>query len=364
MVIIMFSETHYVPILKWKQGEQKAVEELNQNIKQCLTPLFEIPPIDWDYENDQPKKSIDQHLQNIGEALQKTWGLKRPIYIDTYWLEPHDHMENGEHPLEFIVNNASQFGINVIPVTSPNRDPEYQQIVKKINNSCNQGIGIRIDENDYENLNDSINELINTLEVTVDQVDLFIDNKYFPPEEEATIYYKSFGLINNLPHVLKWRNLILSGTSFPKNLTGIEANSVEVIPRSEWKVWKKMLQHKETLARIPTFSDYCIAHTEPFEGDPRLTMMSANIRYTAQDKFIIFKGMITRKYGFSQYHDLANQVINHEEYYGPTFSAGDKFINDVAKRNDRPGSATSWRRAGTNHHLTVVVTELSNYPLI
>lgn len=40
----MLNENHYVPILKWKQGEQKALEALTPAVRKGLTPLLEIPP--------------------------------------------------------------------------------------------------------------------------------------------------------------------------------------------------------------------------------------------------------------------------------------------------------------------------------
>ncbi|MFB5761329.1 beta family protein [Paenibacillus medicaginis] len=51
-----FNRRHYVPIVKWKQGEQRALETLAATSKERLTPLIEIAPIDWDFENEVQRK--------------------------------------------------------------------------------------------------------------------------------------------------------------------------------------------------------------------------------------------------------------------------------------------------------------------
>ena len=47
----MINHSTYIPILKWKQGEYQALSELTPEIKKNIVPLFEIPPIGFDFEN-------------------------------------------------------------------------------------------------------------------------------------------------------------------------------------------------------------------------------------------------------------------------------------------------------------------------
>ncbi|AQS55264.1 beta family protein [Novibacillus thermophilus] len=82
----MFEKNHYVPILKWKKGEQGAIEELDPDIKNGLTPLIEVPPIDWDYENEQPKRTIDEHLEGLLTVLKELWEQKECCTLICYGL--------------------------------------------------------------------------------------------------------------------------------------------------------------------------------------------------------------------------------------------------------------------------------------
>jgi hypothetical protein len=58
-----FTHNHYVPILKWKRGEQTALEKLDNKYKQILTPLIEIQPVQFDHSKGVFKKTIDEHIK-------------------------------------------------------------------------------------------------------------------------------------------------------------------------------------------------------------------------------------------------------------------------------------------------------------
>lgn len=355
-----FERRHYVPVVKWKQGEQKALEVLTPTSKKRITPLIEIAPIDWDFENEMPKKTVDEHLINFGETLVRSWPHK--AFIDLLYLHPSERMTSGLHPLTYILREARARQNPLVPVTSSERDADYNAAVVDSNKLDHLGAAIRITERDFDSLQPTIDSLLGALQMSPEQIDLVVDYGYIEPSLITRTTLFLTGLIDNLPYLHAWRNVILCGTGFPKNLSDVSSNSVDQIDRAEWIIWKRIMR-AGTVNRDPIFGDYGISNPEPFEGDPRFINMSANIRYTADDKFIIFKGQITRRYGSAQYHQLASQVVSHPEYSGRNFSAGDLYIDDVAQNNDGPGNATSWRKAGTNHHLMYVANELSTVTL-
>ena len=61
----MFDYRHYVPVLKGKDGEFKALEHLQSNARDRLTPFIDIPRRDLDPKTKQPKDSIDIYLVSI-----------------------------------------------------------------------------------------------------------------------------------------------------------------------------------------------------------------------------------------------------------------------------------------------------------
>ncbi|WP_256761617.1 beta family protein [Cohnella sp. WQ 127256] len=358
----MFDERRYVPVLKWKQGEQKAIESLTITIKQGLTPLIEVAPIDWDFDNGTYKKTIDEHLDGFGEIVSRSWGIDGSVFVDLLYIEPNDRMASGQHPLGYVMDDLRLHFVKAIPVTACDRDATYNREVSTAHQQDGLGICIRLVEEDFDNLHTRIDGLLNSLHIGPTEVDLVIDYRHVDPDSRTRTTLLLTGLINSMPYLQGWRNIILCGTAIPKDLSEIGADNVGVIERTEWLIWKRLVQ-TNLLTRRPIFGDYGVAHPEPFEADPRLIRMSANIRYTGENKFIMFRGRDLRKNGYAQYYQLAAQVVAHPEYSGPQFSAGDHYIYEAANQVGTSGSPQTWRRAGTNHHWTYVVNDLSNVTL-
>jgi Beta protein len=97
--VIMFTERHYVPALRWRQGEFGALAELRQNQKDALTPLIDVAPIAWDFEEDRPSREIDAHLSRIPTQMAASWGTLAPLFVDMGLIDPALRMVSGEHPL-------------------------------------------------------------------------------------------------------------------------------------------------------------------------------------------------------------------------------------------------------------------------
>ena len=54
----MATPPDYVPVLKGKEGEYGALEELSIDVRSHVMPLIEIPDVPYDYANDSPAKSL------------------------------------------------------------------------------------------------------------------------------------------------------------------------------------------------------------------------------------------------------------------------------------------------------------------
>src|SRR5690348_12161441 len=104
----MFDHRHYVPILKGRQGEYGALETLNLRTKNSLTPLIEIPPIPWDWTEDQPLKTIDGHLAKIATTFEKSIGGGRSFFVDLLWIPESERMEDGTLPLDWIFRTSRE----------------------------------------------------------------------------------------------------------------------------------------------------------------------------------------------------------------------------------------------------------------
>ncbi|PFO37021.1 beta family protein [Bacillus cereus] len=361
----MFNQEHYVPIIRWKRGEQTALSELNPQLKNNMTPVIEIPPIDWDFENDCPKKSIDEHLKNFIAQLKDSWNNPNVIFIDALQicLDDDEVMADTTHPLESIFQALSQESIRAIPVTSKERGTNYQKAVNSIIKTFNTGYAIRVSEEDLDDLEPIIEKFLYELECPPEEIDIIIDYKYIDPKTPIGRITKFVvGSIHSLPYVEKWRTLTFTATAFPENLSEFASGTDGSIPRIEWTIYQKLFNTK--LPRYPAFGDYIISNPEYTKIDPRFMRMSANIRYTADNEYLIFRGfsVTNPKYGkWQQTRGLSQRVISHAKYSGKDYSYGDQYIYDCAHNQTGTGNAETWRTIGTNHHLTLVINELSNF---
>ena len=134
----MFNQFHYVPILKWKRGEQIGLLNCTDEVKKCLTPLIEIQPVPWDFNKECPSQTVDTHIDDISDSIYKTWGTGKPFFIDVSLVDP-ELLENGKHIISKIFSDSIDKNLNIIPVISLVSSNEFnlaiKEILKKENNN-------------------------------------------------------------------------------------------------------------------------------------------------------------------------------------------------------------------------------------
>ena len=361
----MFNHKHYVPILKGKDGEFRSLEDLDPGVKESLTPLIEIPPIPWDYKNEQFQRSIDDHVQRIPDKLVRAWADQdRPMFLDFYRLSDLSQLQNGQHPLEYLASEARSNSVKIVPVTGINRSSAFQTAVRNVVNTDQSGLCIRIDGADYDRpgLQAELDTLINNIGVNHSEVDLILDLKPVSGLDISLLALTAKTLIRHCPYVTQWRTLTFASGAFPFDLRDFRPNSVNPVLRSDWEIWQSLAQDRGNLPKLPTFGDYAISHPELSEVDPRIITMSASLRYTGADSWLIFKEKNVQDHGFEQFNDICKKLVKRPEYPGPKFSWGDEYIYQCSQDQDGPGNAQTWRQVGTTHHLTMVVDQIANFP--
>ncbi|MDV3753721.1 hypothetical protein CMU20_01665 [Elizabethkingia anophelis] len=350
----------YVPVIKAKEGEFKALEVTDPNTLDKISPLFEIVNLPWNYTDECESKTIDSHLDKIGKKIEDAIGL-RSFFVDSRYIDGDRTMNNDQHHLCFLFKDFRERNLNGIPVSGFTKLESYKKAIKEIYQQDKKGICLRIESNELgsKNLKDNIDNFLQFNEIQPNEVDIIIDLKNIVATDKNLYLLSITTILNqNFPHINKWRNLILAATSFPENLSDIDANSIDSIERSEWLLYNALLNNE--LIRNPIFGDYCIANAEITEMDPRFMQMSASIRYTYDKYWLIVRGRSTKTQGFVQYHDLCERLIDRHEYKGNEFSWGDNYIDNCANRNVSTGNATTWRKIGSNHHFEFIIQQLSN----
>ena len=115
-----FDHRAYVPILLTKRGERSAIRDLDPAQRPRMTPLFAVSPVDWNFDLDEPSKTVDQHVRGLGRELATCWGTE-PAFVDLRFFDDGALMADGSRPLVWLIDEGNQHGARLIPVVSIGR---------------------------------------------------------------------------------------------------------------------------------------------------------------------------------------------------------------------------------------------------
>lgn len=357
-----FSEDHYVPILFTKLGERKALGKMSESEKKLLTPLFNVHPIDWDFETDSPKKTVDDHLAKIPANIKESWG-DLPAFIDASIFD-EDLMNDGTHPIEWLVRSAAAKNLELVPVVSPGLSLEYLNGVKSLLTSgVSKEVCIRAEVKDWPQAGMASNTigLLGKLGVTPSQVHLILDLR---DETTNAAEAATWSALNNLDYLPDWKTLTVAATAMPSTLP--PGRGVSVIERADWIHYSSIRSKRTALLRVPTFGDYAVTHPDPLsEIDPKQIQISAKLKYTSSNSWLLSRGDLYKGHGGKSKGGEAIRSVAQELTRRPEFTRShtgpEKWIEDAAK-NGRPGNTTTWVTIGTWRHLLRVLEQLPQLP--
>ena len=364
----MFGYKHYVPILKGKEGEFKALEFLAPSARRNLTPFIDIPRRDLDRETRQPKDPIDVYLEKKAKKIHKAWGTMDQIFVDVFDLSLDLRTPEGTHFAGFLFSRLRNYDVQAIPVIGLDRsgDTAYIDSVNDIVSTDNRGVCIRLLSEDMEiakSTYSEVDEVIRILHLSKSNVHLMIDFRDVSEKNLVEVADVATGFLASLPDTATWKSITLASSGFPQYLGGVSPRSIATLPRTELNLRDELVSRKRSIPRFPAFGDYGICHPDLLDYEP-IFDPSAAIRYTIEREWLIIKAGSIKKYGCEQFRGLSDTLRKRPEYYGPPYSWGDNYINECADYIVGKGNLPKWRQVGTNHHITLVGNQIANSPSI
>jgi len=357
------SQVAFMPILKWKQGEQGAVKTLLASQKALLLPIAEIQDRLYDWKESEYKKAWDEVLDTVAVKTRNAWGRSHEIAIDLSNKLPYLPSTAWKR----LFTKLWKEGVQAIPVITPSTDlPELNSLkaVSKANDKNRWLLRYMIDPGavvlpkaaDVASWFRSNVTLIGQPHKDMDAV---IDLGHVGGWDAKAVAEAVAAIVQAVSKLGPWRHLTLASGAFPKNLAGFPKGTHQ-IHRDDWALFRAVRALAAKAGRAPLYGDYGVNHIDSFEGDPRLLRMSANIRYTDWQHWAVFKAGAVQVFGYDQYIDLCKLLTALPVFMKKTFSTGDENYDEKATNPAAtPGNATTWRRDATNHHIHVVLHQLA-----
>lgn len=354
------SQGAYVPALKWRQAEYQALLRLSDAAKGRVVPLIIIPPVEFDFEEAEPKKTPQEYLEPFPRRFKLKWGA-RAAWID---VDPTLHsavMSDGSDGISFVFSELRKFNANAVPVVSLDFSSIALATIASIAKQDQRGVALRarLAHVMRPTFSADVARVLGELNIIDSNVDLIIDLGA-PTYEPYDIFSKALAAaLQRLPLVNLAASFILIGTAFPESLKDIELPGGEII-RHHWAFYKKLIADLPTNFRRPNFGDYTVvnpAFTAAF--DFRKVKPAGKLVYTANDRWQIRKGGAFRD-NRAQMHGHCAHILKSGYFQGPLFSNGDDFIEKCATKKTGPSTQTKWKEVGISHHIMHVLADLAS----
>jgi hypothetical protein len=348
----------FVPSLRWRMGEYQALTRLSDAAKDRIVPFIVIPEIEYDFEDERPKKTVEEHVHTFPKRYKQKWG-NRPAWIDVHPKIVTSQMDNGKVPIAYVFDEIAAFANNAVPVTSLDVPSAVNKDVGKIVSRDGRGVGIRarIEHVMKPSFANAVATLTKSIGIPSDKADLIIDlggPNYLPYADFAD------GLIAALKGVdaSAYRSFVVMGCAYPKVVALDKPGGF--LPRHDWEFYKILYGKLDGKSRIPNYSDYAIVHPEFTPLDMRKIKSGGKVVYTVDGRWMVRKGGPFRD-DRKQMHKHCADIVASGKFRGPAFSAGDDYIEKCAKKQASPSNQTRWKEVAVNHHIMHVLDDLSNF---
>lgn len=345
----------YVPIVKAKANDIKAVAKLPQDLRKHVKPLIEVlpylkPGVVDDY--------LDKTLGYISKDL-----TEGAFFLDMYGFLPKQKVAGGTSAIIAGFKLLNSAGRYFTPVYELRRDDSLWPQIKTIVETNKQGFCFRLERDDLDDASEEtwteIIQRTTELGLKPSAVDIVIDFKDVRPVDVPMLkdLVVDFLMLNS--KAKHYRSIVVAGSSALRDVSTIGLNGIGAILRNELFLWSLLRRDIDETVNL-IFGDYGVVHPR-FSGAGRgFLNMNAKVRYTAGAYIHYFRGhgLLRPTKDFVQFRGLAKKVRSHSSFKGAQCSYGDAYIEDCADSITTPGNAATWVLADMSHHLTYTTRQM------
>lgn len=353
---------HYLPILKAKNAEFKAIEHLLPSVRGCIAPLFDLnSPSDleakWFKNAAAPWQThVDRVATRIVASAQGEL-----VFLDASCLAPNHRTESEEPLIARLASSVvAQHGRASVVIGMDRWDDDiYQQALRITHIHDREVRCLRIANDalrDYpaepqffrEVLGEIAGELMLVPQNTLVLVDLH-DLTGSSLDESIDHASRVLGLM--MP--LGFRLFAVAGCSMPATVNDAvpDYDSEGFVIRQELLVLRALSVAYPAATLIA--SDYGVRSPRAQDA-PSGNNTNAKLRYTVPGYHFVVRGRLKREEK-GQMEKLAARLMQSPHYKGLGYSWGDRRIAERAR--DPFEGSTEWLAVDLNHHIHQVVME-------
>lgn len=355
----------YVPALRLKQGEYRALQKLSADISDKIRPRLIVPPAK---EFDPEKKKLlskDDIAYLTGRRIAEYWPLKS-AYLETQYLNKHFGEGEIDVWLPRIFGSAREAGANLIPVATLNdlNGKRVSAFEKIIDPSAELKLAIRVtsDEIDHD-IGEHISSALRAIGIVPKQISLiadFCDADFSNLEVSSGVLQ---GALEDLQTTGQWDQVIFQGTSYPiknpaKSGSELEPVVVERVSRNAWLSWNKAIGQDLNSSERLIYGDYGADTAKmafKFGGG---AVAIRHFRYATNSEWLVVRGTDTGSHS-NVMPLVAGKILDSGDFAGRGFSVADDKIYKLGKGlAEGPGGASQWREMNMIHHITRVVRDI------
>jgi hypothetical protein len=353
--------TTYVPALKWRQGEYQALLRLADAAKPRIVPFLIIPPVEYDFEEGEPKKSREEQIESFPKRLKAKWGT-RAAWVDVDASLHEAKLAGYNDAFSFVFGEIRKFGSLAVPAASIDYSAGVLKSIANIRAADKRGVALRVrlEHLMAADFQTKVADLLKTLITPASETDLIIDLGN-PAYEPYDVFAKALiGTFSKLTNLDSFRSFVVIGTAYPDSVQDIAVPGGE-IERSDWIFFKRLIAAMPASMRRPNFGDYTIVNpTFTANFDMRMIKPAGKVVYTFKDKWMIRKGGSFRD-NRTQMHQHCAHIVKSGAFRGQTYSSGDDYIGRCARKeaDAGPSTLTRWKEIGISHHIMHVLEDLA-----
>lgn len=342
----------YLPILPARGGAFRAVAALSPDAQSRLTPFFNVPAPAL-----KDGQTLDAYLAKRAEGIHGCWDTERPVYVDVHDLSPELRTSTGAQPIAYLLEQLLMRGSCAVPVTGTEaiRGMEYVDAIRRLVAGSVGGVCVRMAKDELSEpklIYSAVQRLLDLLRLTPAEVDVILDFEYVGRDRMEVLRATALESLQVLQRVGLFRNVAVSGTSVPDQLNKHTQGKILRTARVELAAWTELIGMFADPAAI-ALGDYGVigAHHVPPDGP---VYVPSRIRYTTASEHVF------RRAKREEYRTICRELLDADEFSGPSFSYGDQRMSRSAHGHAGPGNPGMWVTNDTSHHLELVSGQVWN----